>query len=90
METAEDGWEALDNHHNFAAGFCAVILDKDSIMYTAFHVEDRGYYVWLWMLLGLMGAPTTFDEMVMLALDNMIGRDLEAYVDDVCLSGDDF
>ena len=75
---------------DFAAGFYAVMLDEDSIMYTAFHVEGRGYYIWVWMPFGLTGAPTTFGEMVMLALDDMIGRELEAYVDDVCLSSDDF
>ena len=42
------------------------------------------------MPFGLTGAPTTFGEMVMMALDDMIGHELEAYVNDICLSGDDF
>ena len=75
---------------DFAVGFYAVMLDKESIMYTAFHVEGRADYIWLRIPFGLMGAPTTFDEMVMLALDDMLGRELKAYVDDVCMPGDDF
>ena len=75
---------------DFTVGFYTVMLDEDSIRYTTFHVEGRGYYIWLQMPFGLTGAPTTFGEMVMLVLDDMIGRELEVYVDDVCLSGDDF
>lgn len=41
------------------------------------------------MPFSLTGAPTTFCEMVATALDDMIGRELECWMDDVCLSGND-
>ena len=51
-------------------------LDNESVPYVAFYVEGRGYYVYLRMPFGLTGAPTTFCEMVAIALDDMIGQEL--------------
>ena len=42
------------------------------------------------MPFGLTGAPTTFCEMVAIALDNMIGQELVNWMDDICLPGDVF
>jgi hypothetical protein len=42
------------------------------------------------MPFGLTGAPTTFSELIAIALDDMIGRELVNWMDDVCLPGDDF
>ena len=53
---------------NFAAGYYAVPLDDESVPYVAFYVEGRGYYVYLWMPFSLTGAPTTFCEMVAIAV----------------------
>jgi transposase InsO family protein len=75
---------------DFAAGYYAVPLDDDSVPYVAFYVEGRGYYVYLRMPFGLTGAPTTFCEMVAIALDDMIGRELVNWMDDICLPGDIF
>jgi hypothetical protein len=58
--------------------------------YAAFYVEGRGYYVYLQMPFGLTGAPATFCEMIAIALDDMIGRELVNWMDDVCLPGDNF
>lgn len=75
---------------DFAAGYYAVPLDDDSVPYVAFYVEGRGYYVYLRMPFGLTGAPTTFCEMVAIALDDMIGRELVNWMDDICIPGDVF
>jgi hypothetical protein len=42
------------------------------------------------MPFGLTGAPATFCEMVSIALEDMIGRELVNWMDDICLPGDDF
>ena len=75
---------------DFAAGYYAVPLDDESVPYTAFYVEGRGYFVYLRMPFGLTGAPATFSELIAIALDDMIGRELVNWMDDVCLPGDDF
>ena len=75
---------------NFAAGYYAVPLDDDTVPYVAFYVEGRGYYVYLHMPFSLTGAPATFCEMVVIALDDMIGRKLVNWMDDICLPGDVF
>ncbi|GLB45130.1 hypothetical protein LshimejAT787_2000350 [Lyophyllum shimeji] len=75
---------------DFAAGYYAVPLDDDSVPYVAFDVEGRGYYVYLRMPFGLTGALATFCEMVSIALDDMIGRELVNWIDDICLPGDEF
>ena len=75
---------------DFSAGYYAVPLDDESVPYVAFYVEGRGYYVYLRMPFGLTGAPATFCEMVAIALEDMIGRELVNWMDDICLPGDDF
>jgi len=42
------------------------------------------------MPFGLTGAPTTFSELIAIALHDMIGQELVNWMDDVCLPGDDF
>ncbi|QRV80066.1 Retrovirus-related Pol polyprotein from transposon [Ceratobasidium sp. AG-Ba] len=42
------------------AGFHAIPIAKESVPYTGFHVDGRGYYVYRRMPFGLTGAPTTF------------------------------
>ena len=75
---------------DFAAGYYAVPLDDETVPYVSFYVEGRGYYVYLRMPFGLTGAPATFCEMVAIALDDMIGRELVNWMDDVCIPGDVF
>lgn len=75
---------------DLAAGYYAVQLDDASVPYTAFYVEGRGYYVYLRMPFGLTGAPATFGELISIALDDMIGRELVNWMDDICLPGDVF
>jgi hypothetical protein len=75
---------------DFAAGYYTVPLDDESVPYTVFYVEGRGYFVYLRMPFGLTGAASTFCEMVVVALDDMIGRELVAWMDDICMPGDVF
>jgi hypothetical protein len=75
---------------DFTAGYYVVPLDDETVPYVAFYMEGRGYYVYLRMPFGLTGAPATFCEMVTIALNNMIGRELVNWMDDVCMPGDVF
>src|SRR6266481_590257 len=75
---------------DLAAGYYAIKMDQDAIPYMAFYVEGRGYFVYLRMLFGLTGAPTTFCEMVAIALDDMINKELVNWMDDICMADNDF
>jgi hypothetical protein len=75
---------------DFAAGYYAVPIADESVPYIGFYMEGRGYYVYLRMPFGLTGAPATFCEMVSIALEDMIGRELVNWMDDIFLPGDDF
>ena len=65
-------------------------MSDKSVLYTAFYVEGRGYYVYLRMPFGLTGAPATFGELIAIALDDMIRQELVNWMDDICLLGDNF
>ncbi|QRW03526.1 Retrovirus-related Pol polyprotein from transposon [Ceratobasidium sp. AG-Ba] len=75
---------------DFLAGFNAIPMAPESVPYTGFHVDGRGYYVYLRMPFGLTGAPTTFCEMVSAAFHDLIGNVLEVWMDDVATACDDF
>ncbi|QRW07877.1 Retrovirus-related Pol polyprotein from transposon opus [Ceratobasidium sp. AG-Ba] len=75
---------------DFMAGFNAIPVAPESVPYTGFHVDGRGYYVYLRMPFGLTGAPTTFCEMVAAAFHNLIGNVLEVWMDDVATACNDF
>src|SRR6266481_3436802 len=75
---------------DLAAGYYTIKMDKEAIPYTAFYVEGRGYFVYLRMPFGLTVAPTTFCEMVAIALDDMIDKELVSWMDDICIADDDF
>ena len=65
-------------------------MDEEAVPYTAFYVEGWGFYVYLRMPFGLTGTPTTFCEMVAIALDGMIGTELVNWMDDICIADNDF
>ncbi|QRV83692.1 Retrovirus-related Pol polyprotein from transposon [Ceratobasidium sp. AG-Ba] len=75
---------------DFMAGFNAIPVAPESVPYTGFHVDGRGYYVYLRMPFGLTGAPTTFCEMVAAAFHDLIGNVLEVWMDDVATACNDF
>ncbi|CCO36463.1 Retrovirus-related Pol polyprotein from transposon opus Includes: RecName: Full=Protease [Rhizoctonia solani AG-1 IB] len=72
------------------AGFHAIPIAPESVPYTGFHVDGRGYYVYLRMPFGLTSAPTTFCEMVAKAFHDLIGEDLEIWMDDMATASNDF
>ncbi|CUA74373.1 Retrovirus-related Pol polyprotein from transposon 17,6 [Rhizoctonia solani] len=72
------------------AGFHAIPVAPESVPYTGFHVDGRGYYVYLRMPFGLTSAPTTFCEMVAKALHDLIGDGLELWMDDIAIASHDF
>lgn len=72
------------------AGFNAIPVAPESVPYTSFHINGRGYYVYLRMPFGLTGAPSTFCEMVAAAFHDLIGKQLEVWMDDVTTACDDF
>ncbi|QRV79850.1 Retrovirus-related Pol polyprotein from transposon opus [Ceratobasidium sp. AG-Ba] len=72
------------------AGFHAIPIAKESVPYTGFHVDGRGYYVYRRMPFGLTGAPTTFCEMLASALHDLIGVHIDLWMDDIASAADDF
>ena len=75
---------------NLTAGYYAINMDKESVPYMAFYIEGQGYFVYLQMPFGLTGAPTTFCEMVAIALDNMINKEMVSCMNNICIVDDNF
>ena len=61
-----------------------------AILYTAFYIEGRGYFMYLRMPFGLTSAPTTFCEMIATALEDMINNELVIWMDDIGMADNDF
>src|SRR6266481_7917103 len=74
---------------DLAASYYAIKMDKAAVPYTAFYIEGKGYFMYLQMLFGLMGVPTTFCEMVAKALEDMIDDELVVWMDDIGIVDDD-
>lgn len=75
---------------DFTAGYYAIVMSDESVPYTTFYVEGHGYYVYLRMPFDLTGAPAMFGKLIAITLDDMIGRELVNWMDDICLPGDNF
>ena len=75
---------------NFTNGYYAVPLDNKSVPYTTFYIKGCRYYVYLHMPFSLTGVPATFQEMIAITLEDMIGRELVNWMDDICIPGDNF
>ena len=75
---------------NLASGYYAIPMDDHAVPFTAFHVPGRGYYVYLRMPFGLTGAPYIFCEALVTALGEMLGRELENWMDDITFVSDTF
>lgn len=76
---------------DFAAGFYAIEVAKESRPYTAFYVEGRGYFWYAKMPFGLTGAPSTFAHMTALNLhDLLVAEVMELFVDDGGTGADEF
>ncbi|TFY73138.1 hypothetical protein EWM64_g10874, partial [Hericium alpestre] len=76
---------------DFFAGFHAVEIDIELRPYTAFYVEGRGYFWYIRMPFGLMGAPSSFAYVTATHLHDLIAEDImELLVDDGGASADSF
>ena len=75
---------------DFAAGFYAVKIAKESRPYTAFYVEGRGYFVYCRMPFSLTGAPSCFNEATGKALYGLVGTIMQLFIDDGAMAGDVF
>ena len=81
---------AMGSVVDLASGYYAIPMDDNAVPFTAFHVPGRGYYVYLQMPMGLTGAPYTFCKAVVTALGEMLGRELENWMDDIAFASDSF
>ena len=72
---------------DFAAGFYTVEIAEESQPYTAFYVENHGYFVYRRMPFGLTGAPSCFNEVTAKALHGLVGTVLQLFVDDGAMAG---
>jgi hypothetical protein len=75
---------------DFALGFCACPVAKESQPYAAFYAGPCGYMTWNRMPFGFMGAPTTFHGVTARALGDLVGTLAELFTDDGGVAGDDF
>jgi len=68
---------------DFASGFYAVEIPKESQPYTAFYVEGRGYFWYARMPMGLTGTPSMFADTTAMHLHDLIADiTMELFVDD--------
>ncbi|CCO37587.1 Retrovirus-related Pol polyprotein from transposon opus Includes: RecName: Full=Protease [Rhizoctonia solani AG-1 IB] len=72
------------------AGFHAIPIAQESVPYTGFYVDGRGHYVYKRMPFGLTSAPTVFQEMIAMAFNDLLGKILEAWMDDLATAADTF
>ena len=76
---------------DFASGFYAVKITKESRPYVAFYVEGRGYFWYAKMPFGLTGAPSTFAHMMAMHLhDLLMDEVMELFVDNGGTAADTF
>ncbi|QRW24753.1 Retrovirus-related Pol polyprotein from transposon [Rhizoctonia solani] len=75
---------------NLQAGFHAIPIAVESIPYTGFYVDGRGHYIYKQMPFGLTSAPTVFQEMIALAFHNLLGKILEAWMDNLATAANTF
>jgi hypothetical protein len=76
---------------DFASGFYAVEIPKESRPYTAFYIEGRGYFWYARMPMGLTGAPSTFADTTAMHLHDLIAdATMELFVDDGGGTADSF
>ena len=75
---------------DFASGFYACPVAKESQPYAAFYTGPRGYMTWNRMPFGFTGAPTTFHGVTARALGDLVGTLVELFTNDGGVAGDDF
>ena len=76
---------------DFASGFYACTVAKESRPYTAFYVEGQGYFWYCKMPFGLTGAPSTFVYMTALHLHDLLTAEImKLFVDDRGTATDEF
>jgi len=69
---------------DLATAYHACPIVKEDWGYMSFNVPDQGWYAWVRMPFGLTGAGNTAHEMINKAFDNMIGKEIETQMDDIC------
>src|SRR5882762_6664363 len=75
---------------DFAAGFYAVEIHKDTRPYLAFYDECKGFLTYSQMPFGLTGAPTCFNDMIARKLGDLKDKLFQLFVDDGGMAGDEF
>ena len=76
---------------DFASGFYAVTIPKESRPYLAYYVEGKGFHTQKRMPFGLTGAPSTFAHITAEKLGDLLPKlKIELLVDDGGMAGDDF
>jgi len=75
---------------DFASGFYACPVAKESQPYAAFYTGSQGYMTWNRMPFGFTGAPTTFHGVTARALGDLVRTLTKLFTDDGGIAGDDF
>ncbi|OBZ74276.1 hypothetical protein A0H81_05598 [Grifola frondosa] len=76
---------------DFTSGFYVVTIPEESRPYTCFYVEGRGYFWCIRMPFGLTGAPSTFAQLTVMHLHDLLADNmLTLFVNDGAAAGDTF
>jgi hypothetical protein len=76
---------------DFASGFYAVKIHKESCPYTAFYIEGLGHFWYVHMPFGLTGAPTAFAVVTANHLHDLIANEvMEIFINDGGIATDSF
>lgn len=76
---------------DFASGFYAITIPKETRPYLAYYIEGRGFFTQKQMPFGLTGAPSTFAHVTANRLGDLLAKlQIELLVDDGGMAGDEF
>lgn len=75
---------------DFASGFYTCPIPEGQQPYICFYVEGHGYFCYCQIPFGLMGAPSTFADMMAQVLGDLVGILFQLFVNDGGMAGDVF
>ncbi|GAA5978053.1 hypothetical protein JCM11641_006613 [Rhodosporidiobolus odoratus] len=72
------------------SGYFAIKIRKEDQLKATFGVEDKGFFAYKRMPFGLKGAPAAFCELIATAFEPVLGKAVEAWMDDLATSANSF
>ncbi|GAA5997972.1 hypothetical protein JCM11641_006219, partial [Rhodosporidiobolus odoratus] len=72
------------------SGYFAIKIHEEDRLKTTFGVEDMGFFAYKRMPFGLKGAPAAFCESISTAFEPILGKTVEAWMDNLATSSNSF